>query len=568
MKDEQDRQSMNPANSHAHGLSPIPLRNETIGQALDHAASAWPDQDAVVVCDQGVRLTYAALRREADRLASGFIALGLEPGDRIGIWSPNRIEWVLTHYAAARAGMILVCVNPAYRIAELAYALNKVECRALVTANRFKTTDYIGMLRALAPELEHCGPGALRAERLPHLTTLIQMGDAEEPGFHRFSAVMTLGQATGSARLTELAETIQADDPVNIQFTSGTTGAPKAATLTHQSLLNNAFFVGEICGIHAGDRYLTPLPLYHIGAMSCVALLSLTRGATVIYPGEAFDPLAVLEALRTERCTIFGGVPTMFIALLNHPRFGEFDLSRLRGGVVGGAPAPEVVMRRMIAEMNLRDVCNVYGMTETSPISLQTRPDDTMARRVGTVGRPHPHIEVKITGPDGRVVPRGTQGEICVRGYSVMLGYWNGEDATREAIDPARWMHTGDLGVMDEHDYVTITGRSKDMVIRGGENIYPAEVEALIARHPAVADVQGFGVPDPYFGEELCVWIRPRPGAVMDEEEIRAFCRGRITHFKIPRHVRFVDEYPMTVTGKVQKFVMREMMAKELGQTG
>jgi len=554
--------------SHAHGTSDIPLRNETIGQALDRAAASWPAQDAVVVRDQGVRLTFASLREQAHRLAAGFLAAGLNPGDRIGIWSPNRIEWVLTHYAASCAGLILVCVNPAYRLAELDYALNKVECRALVTANRFKTTDYIGLLRTLAPELAHCAPGALRAANLPHLTTVIHVGDDDEPGFFRFASVMEMGGAAERARLTELAQTIQADDPVNIQFTSGTTGSPKAATLTHQSLLNNAFFVGEICGIHAGDRYLTPLPLYHIGAMSCVALLALVRGATVIYPGEAFDPVAVLEALQAEKCTAFGGVPTMFVALLNHPRFREYDLSTLRTGLVGGAPAPEAVMRRMIDEMNMRDVCNVYGMTETAPISLQTRPDDAMARRVGTVGRPHPHVEVKIVDPYGRVVPRGTQGEIRTRGYSVMLGYWNGEDATREAIDPARWMHTGDLGVMDEHDYVTITGRSKDMVIRGGENIYPAEVEAFIARHPAVADVQGFGVPDAFYGEELCVWIKLKPGMTAAEDDIRGFCRGQITHFKIPRYVRFVDEYPMTVTGKVQKFVMREMMTKELAGNG
>ena len=549
--------------SHAHGTSDIPLRNETIGEALDHAAATWPDQEAVVVCDQGVRLTYAELRERTDHLAAGFIAAGLKPGERIGIWSPNRIEWVLTHYAAARAGLILVCINPAYRLAELEYALNKVECRAVVSAVQFKTTDYIGMLRTLAPELDHCAPGALRAEKLPHLTTLIHVGDEELPGFFRFADVIALG---GRGDLTGIAEGIQADDPVNIQFTSGTTGTPKAATLTHQSLLNNAFFVGEICGIHAGDRYLTPLPLYHIGALSCGALMASMRGATVIYPGEAFDPLAVLEALQAEKCTAFGGVPTMFVALLNHPKFPEYDLSRLRTGFVGGAPAPEAVMRRMIDEMHMRDVSNVYGMTETAPISLQTRPNDSMARRVSTVGRPHPHVEIKIVDPHGRVVPRGTQGEICTRAYSVMLGYWNGEAETRDAIDPARWMHTGDLGVMDESDYVTITGRSKDMVIRGGENIYPAEVEAFIARHPAVADVQGFGVPDAFYGEELCVWIKLKAGVAAGEEDIRGFCRGQITHFKIPRYVRFVDEYPMTVTGKVQKFVMRDIMAKDLAE--
>ena len=550
--------------SYAFGASATPLLNQTIGETLEIAARRWPDQDAVVVRDQNARLSFAELLREADRLAAGFIALGLKPGERIGIWSPNKIEWVLTQFAAARAGLILVCVNPAYRLAELRFALNNVECRALVTAVRFKTSDYIGMLRALAPELASCAPGALRAAELPHLTTVIHTGESEEAGFFSLSAVRGLGGAAEQAELRERAASIEPDDAVNIQFTSGTTGTPKAATLTHHNLINNAYMVGETLGIVPGDRYCTPLPLYHIGAMSCISLLCLVQGATAIYPGEAFDPLLVLETLQEEKCTAFGGVPTMFIALMNHPAFSQFDLSRLRKGLIGGATAAEEVMRRIIDDMHMTEVSNVYGMTETAPISLQTRPDDTLERRVKTIGRPAPHIEIKIVDPAGRTVPRGTQGEICTRGYAVMLGYWNNEAATKDAIDPARWMHTGDLGVMDDDDYVTITGRSKDMVIRGGENIYPAEIEAFLYLHPAIADVQGFGVPDPLYGEELCVWIRLRPGMDANEEDVRAFCRGKITHFKIPRYIRFVQDYPMTVTGKIQKFVMREMMAREL----
>lgn len=410
--------------SYAHGVSATPLFSLTVGEALENAARQWPDQEAVVVCDQGARLTFAELSREADRLAAGFIALGLEPGDRIGILSPNRIEWVLTQFAAARAGLILVCINPAYRLAELEFALNKVECRAVVCALRFRTSDYIGMLRALAPELEHCAPGALRSAALPHLTTVIQTGTDDEPGLYTFATVQAIGGPAEHAQLAERAAEIQPDDAVNIQFTSGTTGLPKAATLTHQGLVNNSYFVGDVMGIQPGDRYCTPLPLYHIGALSCVAMLGLVRGATVIYPGEAFDPVHVLETLQVERCNAYGGVPTMYIALLNHPAFAQCDLSRLREGLIGGATAAEEVMRRIIGEMHMTDVCNVYGMTETSPISLITRTDDTLERRVATIGRPMPHVEVKLIDPQGRIVPHGVQGEICTRSYAIMLGYW------------------------------------------------------------------------------------------------------------------------------------------------
>jgi fatty-acyl-CoA synthase len=551
--------------SYAHGGSTTPLRHETIGVCFDNAAARWPDREAFVVCDQGARFTFAEMKRQVDRLAAGLLALGLQSGDRIGIWSPNNAAWVLTQYATAKAGLIMVNINPAYRLAELEYALNKVECRALVTADRFKSSDYLGMLRALAPEIDASAPGQLHAGRLPHLRLLIHIADTDEPGFLRFSNVQRLGGAAEYARLEELADILQPDDPINIQYTSGTTGSPKAATLSHHNILNNAFFTGEIMGIAEGDRYCMPLPLYHCGGMVCGSLLGVVRGATIIYPCEGFDTLALLQALHDERCNALGGVPTVFIGMLNHPEFHRFDVSRLRKGLIGGAPCPAEVMRRLIDELGMRDISIVYGMTETSPVSVQTGGTDTIEQRVSTVGKVHPHAEVKIVDPEGRTVPLGVQGEICTRGYLVMQGYWNGAKETADAIDRARWMHTGDLGTMNADGYVAITGRSKDMVIRGGENVYPREVEEFLYGHPAVADVQVFGVPDKVYGEELCAWIKLKQDATATEDDIKAFCRGKITHFKIPRYVRFVDSYPMTVTGKVQKFVMREMMSKELG---
>jgi fatty-acyl-CoA synthase len=550
--------------SYFHRASTIPLLNDTLGGALDKAAERWPDQEAVVVRDQGARLTFTGLRHEADRLATGLIALGLKPGERVGLWSPNRIEWVLTQYATAKAGLILVNINPGYRAGELEYALNKVECRALITADRFKTTDYIGILRELAPELEHCAPGALRAARLPHLTAAVHFADTDEPGYFRFGDVLALGGPAERARLDELSGLLQPDDPINIQFTSGTTGSPKAATLTHHGLLNNGYFCGRLLGIEAGGRLGQPFPLYHVGGMVCGSVLGVTIGATVIYLGESFDPVASLETIQAERCSHFCGVPTMLIAILNHPAFREFDLSSLHGGFSGGSAVPRDVARRVMDDMNMRDFICVYGMTELSGSSVQNTPEDSFDQRVATIGRVQPHMEVKIADIEGRTVPIGTQGELCFRGFMVMRGYWNDAARTHETIDDARWLHSGDLGVMDADGFIRITGRSKDMVIRGGENIYPREVEEFLFKHPAVADAQGFGVPDDHWGEELCVWIKLKSGAAATEEDIRAFCRGQITHFKIPRYVRFVDEYPMTVTGKVQKFVMREMMTREL----
>ena len=514
--------------------------------------------------DQGVRMTFAEMKKVVDRLAAGLLALGLRPGDRIGIWSPNNTAWVLTQYATAKAGLILVNINPAYRVAELQYALNKVECSALITADRFKTSDYLGMLRELSPEIEVSAPGQLQAVRLPHLRILIHLGDNDEPGFLSFDHVLRLGGEEERAWLEELATTIQPDDPINIQFTSGTTGSPKAATLTHHNIVNNAFFQGQRMGVVEGDRFCMPLPLYHCGGMVCGSLVGMVHGLTIVYPGEGFDTGAMLEALQEEQCSVLGAVPTVFIAMLNHPGFSRFDLSRLRKGFIGGAPCPIEVMRRLIDEVGMRDITIIFGMTEMSPVSTQTVRNDNIEQRVMTVGRVHPHVEIKIIDIAGRTVPLGVQGEICSRGYSVMQGYWNSPMETAEAIDRARWMHTGDLGVMDENGYLRITGRSKDMVIRGAENIYPREVEEFLYQHPAVADVQVFGVPDAYYGEELCAWIRLKSGAAATEDEVKAFCRGRITHFKIPRYIRFVDSYPMTVTGKVQKFVMREMMSEEL----
>jgi fatty-acyl-CoA synthase len=554
--------------SYAQGACDIPLRYRTIGACLDHAAATWPDREAFVMRDEGIRMTFAQMRAQTDQLAAGLLTLGLQPGDRIGIWSPNNTAWVLTQYATAKAGLIMVNINPAYRAAELEYALNKVECRALICADRFKTTDYLGMLRALAPEIDASAPGALQAERLPHLRILIHIGGGSEPGFLSFGDVMNRGGAAEHARLAELAVALQPEDAINIQFTSGTTGAPKAATLTHHNIVNNAYFMGVTGGLEAGDRFCAPLPLYHCGGMVCCSLSSMVYGATAVYPGEGFDPTAMLQALHDERCTVLGAVPTMFIAMLNHPEFQRFDLAPLRKGFIGGAPCPEEVMRRLIEDVGMSDLTIVYGMTETSPISVQTSPRDTFQQRVRTAGRAHPHVEIKIVDLEGRTVPRGVQGEICTRGYLVMQGYWNGAAQTAEAIDRAGWMHTGDLGTMDADGYVAITGRSKDMVIRGGENIYPREVEDFLYTHPAIADVQAFGVPDKFYGEELCAWIRLREGATATEDDIKAFCRGRITHFKIPRYVRFVDSYPMTVTGKAQKFVMRDIMSRELEAMG
>lgn len=547
--------------SYVHGARDVELIGQTVGASFDQTVARWGDRPGLIVRQQGVRWSYRELAQRVDALAAGLLELGLEPGDRVGIWSPNNAEWVLTQFATAKAGLILVNINPAYRLAELEYALNKVGCRALITATAFKTSDYIGMVNTLAPELAAARPGRLRAARLPELEMVVQIGASSAPGAIPFESV----RAQNPARLAELAQILQFDDAINIQFTSGTTGAPKGATLTHHNILNNGFFIGEAMRLTPDDKLCIPVPLYHCFGMVLGNLACTTNGTAMVYPGEGFDPLAVLETVAEERCSGLHGVPTMFIAEMEHPEFNRFDLSSLRTGIMAGAPCPIEVMRRAIRSMHLNEITIAYGMTETSPVSFQTSVDDPLERRVSTVGRVHPHLEVKIVDANGRIVPRGTPGELCTRGYSVMLGYWDDDARTAEAIDRARWMHTGDLATIDEEGYCQIVGRIKDMVIRGGENVYPREIEEFLYRHPRIEDVQVFGVPDAKYGEELCAWIKLRGGETLSEEEVRAFCRDQIAHYKIPRYIRFVDSFPMTVTGKVQKFIMRERMQAELG---
>jgi fatty-acyl-CoA synthase len=550
--------------SYVHGATSVPLIGETIGGNLDRAVARWGERPALVVRQQDVRWSYRELGEKVDAFAAGLVALGLQPGERVGIWSPNNAEWVITQFATAKAGLILVNINPAYRLSELEYALNKVGCRALITATSFKTSDYVGMVNTLAPELHTALPGRLKAARMPALEMVIQIGGAA-PGTIPFDSVFGMAAKSHHTRLAELGPRLQFDDAINIQFTSGTTGAPKGATLTHHGILNNGFFIGEAMQLTPEDRLCIPVPLYHCFGMVLGNLACTTHGAAMVYPGEGFDPLTTLQTVAEERCTGLHGVPTMFIAQLEHPEFGTFDLSSLRTGIMAGAPCPIEVMRRCIREMHLSEITIAYGMTETSPVSTQTTTDDPVERRVATVGRVQPHIEVKIVDTEGRIVPRGVAGEFCTRGYCVMLGYWNDAERTGQAIDAARWMHTGDLATMDEEGYCKIVGRIKDMVIRGGENVYPREIEEFLYRHPKIQDVQVFGVPDERFGEELCAWIKLRSGEALTAEEVREFCRDQIAHYKVPRHIRFVDEFPMTVTGKMQKFIMRERMSAELG---
>ena len=561
--------------SQTTGATEPPLIEQTIGAFFDSMVQSQPGNEALVSCHQGRRYTYAELQREARQLASALLRQGLVPGDRVGIWSHNNAEWVLMQLATAEVGLVLVNINPAYRTAEVEYALNKVGCRLLVTMSRFKTSDYLGMLRELAPEWAHGQPGELVAQRLPHLSTVVwidapgkeQATGADEPGLLRFSEFLARGDAE-DARIAQVARTLKATDPINIQFTSGTTGFPKGATLTHSNILNNGLFIGECMRLAPADRLCIPVPLYHCFGMVLGNLACLTHGSAIVYPNDGFDPLTVLQTVQDERCTGLHGVPTMFIAELDHPRFAEFDLSTLRTGIMAGSPCPTEVMKRVVCDMHLSEITIAYGMTETSPVSCQSSADTPLEKRVSTVGRVQPHLEIKIIDPEtGAVVPVGERGEFCTRGYSVMHGYWGDEEKTREAIDAESWMHTGDLATMDAEGYVNIVGRIKDMVIRGGENVYPREIEEFLYRHPQVQDVQVIGVPDARYGEELCAWIIAKPGTTPTEDDIRAFCKGQIAHYKVPRYIRFVDEFPMTVTGKIQKFRMREATIEALGLT-
>ena len=559
---------MNPIRPSYHSnSSETPLLEETIGAVLQRISDAHPEQLALVVRHQGIRWTYRQFLLEIDKLARGLLALGIEPGDRVGIWAPNCVEWCLTQFATARIGAIMVCINPAYRLYELEYALNKVQCRALITADAFKSSDYLGMLQELAPELNNLDAGEkLQSARLQHLHFVIRMGDTQSPGMLNFSTVGELGEQIPQEQLEAAAATLRADDPINIQFTSGTTGNPKGATLTHRNILNNAAFAGVSMQLNPQDKMCIPVPLYHCFGMVLGTLVCVTHAATAVLPAESFDPRSTLESVQAEACTVLHGVPTMFIAELELADFDRFNLSSLRTGIMAGAPCPVAVMRKVISHMHMEDVLIAYGQTELSPISHLTEIDDPLDKRVETVGKAGPHLETKIIDENKQIVEAGQRGEICTRGYSVMSGYWDDEARTAEAIDSDGWLHSGDIGIMDQEGYVQVVGRIKDMIIRGGENIYPREVEEFLHSHPAISDVQVFGIPDKKYGEQVCAWIQRQEGAELDEESLKEFCREQITHFKIPSLVRFVEEYPMTVTGKVQKFVMREHMLAELSQ--
>ena len=541
--------------SYVSGGAASPLSGQTIGEYLSSVIARQPDAEALVSRHQEMRLTYGELGREVERVARGLLGLGIEKGDRVGIWSPTRVEWTLLQFATARAGAILVNINPAYRAGEMAYAVNQSGLRLLVTAPAFKTSDY----RARIHEVR---------SQLPRLERVVVLGDQGTgvPGDLLWDDLLAAG-ANVKAEDVELRETLlDADDPINIQYTSGTTGNPKGATLTHHNILNNARSLAELLRYTSADRVCIPVPLYHCFGMGVGNLGCVTSGATMVYPAESFEPLATLEAIAGERCTSIYGVPTMFIAQLEHPRFAEFDLTSLRTGIMAGAPCPIEVMKRVINEMHASEVCIAYGMTETAPVSFLTRPEDTFDRRVSTVGTVLPHVEAKIIDPaTGLTAPLATPGEVCTRGYLVMQGYWENPDATAEAVDRAGWMHTGDLGTIEAEGYLNIVGRIKDMVIRGGENLYPVEVEEVLFQHPAVASAQVIGVPDERMGEELMAWVVVREVGALTEDELKDFCKDRIAHFKVPRYVKFVDEYPMTVTGKVQKFLMRQMAIEELG---
>ncbi|NMM78981.1 AMP-binding protein [Acidovorax sp. SRB_24] len=550
--------------SQVKGRSDAALSQATIAQFLAEAVQRFANRTAAVFREQGLRWTWAQLQAEVDALASGFLALGLRPGDRVGIWSPNRAEWLVTQFATARAGLVLVNINPAYRVAELEYALNAAGCRALVTAEQLKSSNYLEMLQRLAPELATCAPGALHSARLPQLQMVIRLGSTPTPGMLNYADVLAQGRArVDVAALDALGAGLLCHDAINIQFTSGTTGNPKGATLTHHNVVNNARFIAQAMNFTEQDSLCIPVPLYHCFGMVLAVLACVSAGATMVFPGESFDPVATLEAVSEERSTALHGVPTMFIAELGHPRFAEFDLSHLRTGIMAGSPCPIETMKRVIAEMHLSEITIAYGMTETSPVSFQSATTDPLERRVSTVGRIQPMLEAKVVDVDGKVVPVGEKGELLVRGYSVMQGYWGDQARTREAVQDG-WMHTGDLATIDAEGYCNIVGRAKDMLIRGGENVYPREIEEFLFRHPKVQSVQVFGVPDAKYGEEICAWIVPKPGQTCTEDEIRDFCRDQIAHYKVPRYVRIVTDMPMTITGKVQKFVMREQMMAEL----
>lgn len=552
--------------SYTNGASTIPLLGLTIGDQFDLTVNRYPDNPALISRHQHIHWTYRELQEQVNRCARALLHLGIQKGERVGIWAPNCAEWVITQFATSKIGIILVNINPSYRMHELEYVLNQSGCSAIVIASAFKTSNYTEMIATLAPELQESEVGQLQAEKLPHLRTVIRIGEDNIPGMLSWSNLLAMGDNVSQEELQQVQSGQEFDDPINIQYTSGTTGFPKGATLSHHNILNNGYFVAELQNITPQDKICIPVPLYHCFGMVMGNLGCVTHGAAMIYPSEGFDPQATLEAIQEERCTSLYGVPTMFIAELSHPDFSKYDFSSLRTGVMAGSPCPVEVMKRVNTEMHMPEVEICYGMTETSPVSTQTRIDSPFDKRVGTVGLIGPHLEIKIVDTlSGQVVPVGQPGELCTRGYSVMLGYWNNPDATASAIDAARWMHTGDLATMDEDSYLNIVGRIKDMIIRGGENVYPREIEEFLYTHSKVRDVQVIGVPDAKYGEEIMAYIQLQPGEQATTEEIREFCRGQIAHYKVPRYVKFVDSFPMTVTGKIQKFIMRDEAIGELG---
>lgn len=551
--------------SHTRGHQDVPLLTTTLGQAFDATVARHADSEALVVRHQGLRYTWRQLADQVDILARALMALGVGLGDRVGIWSPNCAEWCILQIASAKVGAILVTINPAYRVAELEYVLRQSGCRWLVCAGTFKTSDYHAMVQALVPQTSRMEPGEWASERLPELRGVISLAHEPPSGFLPWRALADSAGQTSIEAYEARQRQLRCEQPVNIQYTSGTTGAPKGATLSHHNILNNGRMVGRSLGLTAHDRLVIPVPLYHCFGMVMANLGCLTHGSTMIYPNDAFDAELTLRTVAEERASVLYGVPTMFIALLDHPVRTQLDLSSLRSGVMAGATCPIEVMRRVIDQLHMAEVQIAYGMTETSPVSLQTGPNDALELRVTTVGRTQPHLETKLVDADGVTVARGETGELCTRGYSVMLGYWGDLEATRQAIDAAGWMHTGDLAVMDEAGYVRIVGRNKDMIIRGGENIYPRELEEFFHTHPAVAEAQVVGIPCSRYGEALVAWIRLRPGQVVTAAQLQAWCRAHVAHFKVPQHIRFVEAFPMTVTGKVQKFRMREISIEAYG---
>jgi fatty-acyl-CoA synthase len=549
--------------SHVSGARSPPLLEYTIGHALDLAAQAWPDSDALVSAHQGVRLSWSELRARVDEFAAGLLALGLRKGDRVGIWAPNCVEWTIVQFATARVGLIQVNINPAYKSSELKYTLNKVGVAALICATRVKGTQCASIVEEVAPELFN-GRSTARGSGVPTLRHVILIGTEPRVGWLPFEQVRAIAGPADRADVIAIADTLDRYDAINIQFTSGTTGLPKGATLSHRNVLNNAYSVGLGMGLCPGDRLCIPVPLYHCFGMVMGNLACLVHGAAMVYPSETFDPLAVLRTVAAERCTALHGVPTMFIAELEQPAFDEFDLSSLRTGIMAGAPCPIEVMRKVVDRMHMSEIGIAYGMTETSPVSFQSTVDDPLERRVTSIGKVQSHLEVKVIGAGGETVSRNTSGELCTKGYSVMLGYWDDVEKTREVLDAEGWMHTGDLAMIDDEGYGHIIGRLKDMVIRGGENIYPREVEEFLYSHPKVEAVEVVGVPDLKYGEELCAWIKLRAGDTATYEEIAAYCKGRVAHYKVPKYIRFVHAFPTTVTGKVQKHAIRRAMIEEL----